>query len=755
VFSDDFESGITNWLAIPGAKGLVADGLANHTAGGTASAAGLAGSQRSYHPLDKKVRGRLRLTFWMYDDGDGKSAYGDIRGYSGEAGFAHYVTKFRAAFRQSLGIGYRTTADPAAQALGGDKLDPTRYQAYVFRGTNRGWFNLDAAGVPMRSRGWHKFEIQRRNNQSSVDFYVDGVLGKSIRGVKAADIDTITIASWANDAVLGTTNVARFDDLKLESWPQSFDSKTVTSQGPFSDLTKLREVGTNGEVAGITAVTANQVVGSAQQKAIGQWSTEGNAVNASGWRGYLEYAISAPADDVYRLEIEGRERNARAPSVDLPLKVAIDGELLGTFNLSYDGSVNGFVHALTPFIRSGSHTVGISWENPKINRYLRLEAIRLQSLPSTQSTRAGTKLWVAKRLAAECGIDFAPAANFVSPVCIEGRGQYLSMMSINAGVGEALSPVAVSPGAGNRWYANVPLSPEQRTRIEVSYQNGGVHETNEIEWQVTDLLEAQDMLIRKGDSLLLTAAPAGATDGTVQIAIAGSEAINTDASHPIVYKFDQAGTFIVSGQFVPTRARRTINVRVVDATLDPVVAVFKTKPHWDCTNLPPEVVVQADPRIGFRRLLPEERAKIKGAAPISADENARSFRIGNVTPEPRYVLARLGKKGPVLASSMIQGVEFLAPPSSPLSRLPDIDEKTQVYEAEYHLTPIIPNLSIAFHIDTGGVTFEDGKIQRMVSASDFDALGTVRFRFLRSPSANGTLCNKAKIYYDGVLIGKP
>jgi len=196
-------------------------------------------------------------------------------------------------------------------------------------------------------------------------------------------------------------------------------------------------------------------------------------------------------------------------------------------------------------------------------------------------------------------------------------------------------------------------------------------------------------------------------------------------------------------------------VNVVDATLDPVVAVFKTKPHWDCTNLPPTVVVQADPRIGFRRLSLEERNKIKGAAALVDDPNARSFRISNVSSEPRYVVARLGKKGPILASSMVQGVELLAPPSSPLSRLADIDEHTQVYEAEYHLSPLIPHLSIAFHIATGGVTFEDGKVERVVNSSDFDSLGTVRFRYLRSASANGTLCNKAKIYYDGVLIGKP
>ena len=64
------------------------------------------------------------------------------------------------------------------------------------------------------------------------------------------------------------------------------------------------------------------------------------------------------------------------------------------------------------------------------------------------------------------------------------------MMSVLAGPDYPLLPIAVQPGAGNRWYANVPLSPDAPTIIETSHQNGGLKETNEIVWQVTDLLAA-------------------------------------------------------------------------------------------------------------------------------------------------------------------------------------------------------------------------------------------------------------------------
>src|SRR2546430_10246857 len=36
-----------------------------------------------------------------------------------------------------------------------------RSQGRVVTGPNTGWFNLNAPGVPLRSVGWHKFEIER------------------------------------------------------------------------------------------------------------------------------------------------------------------------------------------------------------------------------------------------------------------------------------------------------------------------------------------------------------------------------------------------------------------------------------------------------------------------------------------------------------------------------------------------------------------------------------------------------------------
>jgi hypothetical protein len=123
--------------------------------------------------------------------------------------------------------------------------------------------------------------------------------------------------------------------------------------------------------------------------------------------------------------------------------------------------------------------------------------------------------WVAHRLVAQCGMDATPSASLVSPMCLEGRGSYLSMMTLLAGTNEPLTPLTVHHGAGNRWYANVPLSPDAPTQISVSYQNGGLTETNAMTWQILNLLDpnkATNVVIRKGDSLLLSAFPEGATE---------------------------------------------------------------------------------------------------------------------------------------------------------------------------------------------------------------------------------------------------
>lgn len=541
VFRDNFESGtLTNWAAFSELPGLAAAlqqdeltrklapitrlGLSpeaiplgisterNHTPGGTHSAYLTSSRAKMYRNLGMELAGPVRASFWIYDDGgEQHRCYGELRGYTG-AGHGIYVAP--GGLKQLFAIGrYTVNFGPnnGTGLLSGEKVNPKKYQGKVERGTHTGWFNLDEA--PDRSIGWHQFTIERAADGTTVHFYVDGVLGRTIPDADHVLLDCVTIGSAGTGRGVGE---AWFDDVQVEAWPWRYDWQSKDSEGRgLPDWVRARETGDDPQKTAIRQInTVSHLDGIGYSHAVGRWANDGAAIYPLDLRGRVEYVLHAPLADAYRLQIEGRERHGQSPGSPLPINVWLDGEYLGRFLLPDHRPTNGLVDCLTPFLRAGPHTVTIEWDNAAPRRALELRAIRLQSLEGEDLDRDGLKDWVAARVRTQCGLEIAPRASRTSPVCIEGRGQHLSLIRLRAGPApEQMTPVSVQPGAGHRWYANVPLSPDRPTRVELSYQDGALEESAEIGWEVTNLLEAQDQIVRKGDALLLSAAPRNETRG--------------------------------------------------------------------------------------------------------------------------------------------------------------------------------------------------------------------------------------------------
>lgn len=213
AFYEDFESGLGNWgtFVSPGTPLTISTG--QHQSG-THSAHVAISTDRMYRNLGIEVDGRLRITFWLYD-ADQTRAFVDVRGYDG----AGYNT---GPLNQLFAAGkYNQTTYP------GDTWDITKYQGRVVAGTSVGWFNLNAAGAPSRSTGWHQFIIERRSNGTTVDYYVDGVLGRTITGATLSSLDSAAIGSTGSASTVGE---AWIDDVKVEYFDLPVISTQPTSQ---------------------------------------------------------------------------------------------------------------------------------------------------------------------------------------------------------------------------------------------------------------------------------------------------------------------------------------------------------------------------------------------------------------------------------------------------------------------------------------------------------------------------------------------
>jgi len=203
AFQDNFETcDLNGWnAAVSPATGLDNSSVQNHTPGGGCSALVNHSLDMMYHNFGVEVAGRMRATCWIYD-GAQTRAFAEVRAHTG-AGYTD-----GSGLQQLLAVGKYNNV-----TLSGETWDSTKYQGRVSYGSSVGWFNLNAAGAPSRSTGWHKFTVERLADGTTLNFYVDDILSRTMTGATDGALDSMLIGS----AALGTTTGdAWIDDVLVE-----------------------------------------------------------------------------------------------------------------------------------------------------------------------------------------------------------------------------------------------------------------------------------------------------------------------------------------------------------------------------------------------------------------------------------------------------------------------------------------------------------------------------------------------------------
>jgi len=214
VFYDDFESGtLDNWTATAGSP-LTIDNANADPPGGRYSAHATSEANRMHHNLiadngGLEVSGASSLTAYIYD-GTMTRWHVQALGYSG-TGLPNGGTTPDGGLGQLLAIGKY-----GAVTLPGEVYDGTKYQGRVVYGSSAGWFNLNAPGAPSRSPGWHKFTIERLADETTINFYVDDVLSRTITGASVQSWDTITMGYGAGSSA----SDAWFDGISVVIIPE-------------------------------------------------------------------------------------------------------------------------------------------------------------------------------------------------------------------------------------------------------------------------------------------------------------------------------------------------------------------------------------------------------------------------------------------------------------------------------------------------------------------------------------------------------
>ena len=498
-----------------------------------------------------------------------------------------------------------------------------------------------------------------------------------------------------------------------------------------------------------------KVKGAQGHNFLGRWVVEGTDLYALDRRGSVDFVLSNGSTNKFLLQIEGTQNDPHSRLPSLQLAVFLDGESLGRQPLFATYGTNAMVEFVTPFLKKGKHTVKVYWDDAANINSLRIKEVRLEKIGGPDSNGNGLTDWVEAMLATESGRDTnAPLTSYVSPLCLEGRDPYLSLMQLKVEQKGRRAACPVYQNAGKRWYANVPLQAKGGTEVKISYQNGAVVEQEELNWAPFNVLthatsSVPALTIRQDDSLLLTAQPPGRPAGEVLITVSeGSRTVahyRTKTEEPAPYEFAHAGDYTVTATYTPnnrgTPVSGGVTVRVIDYRFpaDPVCWESRAR-DWVLTNVPSGITLESDGRL-------------KLAAQTNATATAQTLSLLIDQNEPRTLVSRLGANGPIVAAARADGLRVYGAPDTYNKLIRKYPDGSHLVETMLVLSPVPKNVTVQLSLIVGGVTFDDGTISRELKPSNFDALGQCTVRFLMGASVETANCHRIVVMQGAAPVG--
>ena len=122
--------------------------------------------------------------------------------------------------------------------------------------------------------------------------------------------------------------------------------------------------------------------------------------------------------------------------------------------------------------------------------------------------------------------------------------------------------------------------------------------------------------------------------------------------------------------------------------------------------------------------------------------------------EPRTIVSRLGPSGPIVAAVRALGLRLFAAPDTYNSVIERYPDGSRLVETMQVLSPLLTNVTVQINIIVGGVTFDDGTVYRELTASDFDALGQSKVRFLMPVGVQTANCRRIFVMQGTAKVGK-
>jgi len=266
------------------------------------------------------------------------------------------------------------------------------------------------------------------------------------------------------------------------------------------------------------------------------WSVDENgSLVSSDRRGVIEYSftVAEGEEGVFEINITGGASGNVGSEEFLPLEISVDGNFLDEQTLVSLNGASSTVRQLTPFLAAGTYIVGINSTNYRAGISLRLDNVSIFRLGGLDINDNGVADGLETKLALENKITRLPATSAVSPLCVEAITTDIAYADISKSITDSLTGVTTQQsqllfeGVDDGIYANITLNESGSTEITANFQSGAKTETRNVTWSETNVLTTNDITIRQGDALKLTAWGGGSANGSYTLSLNANPATTT------------------------------------------------------------------------------------------------------------------------------------------------------------------------------------------------------------------------------------
>ena len=406
-------------------------------------------------------------------------------------------------------------------------------------------------------------------------------------------------------------------------------------------------------------------------------------------------------------------------------KFFVDGQYISYREIDYD--VSNTVHLVfyTPVLSSGEHTLRVALRHPDYRIRAFVSSAAIYPVSGVEAIEAA---WRRNAIA------YDSISSRVSPAFIEGTARFpwLAHSSL----------CEVRRGAADTWYADVPLQPQSPVDFDISFES--VAATNiVVSWEETNLFDgAEDIVLRRGASLLFAGLPQGETNGIVTVFTNGVAACEYEGDGYSTLAFECDGEHQVvsvwtSAEDVEEAESPAIIVECIGGSLpeEAPACVVGTARVWDCPELATNCVMETDLRTH-----------------IAYSTNTTWTLLADDTRGDRVVTARISDGGPILDSTRINPLWAVDSYGDACYIISTNETKTL---CRLFLVQGWAPEDVSFRLRpySSSVTFGDLTIEKWLSASQFDADGMAWYDMLK-PKTMSSPCHLVHIYQDGILIGE-